>query len=597
MGNGTIQKQSVRWHKRLGAYLLAAGLVDDETLSRALEIQRSQSPPKTRIGKLLIEMGMTDDVNIAKTLASQLNIDFLHLKNLKIQNNVLHTIPASIATASSIIPISKTDKRLVVAMANPLEQYVIDDLRFITQLDIGIAVAPESEVLAAIEKYYTNNLDTGINEDTDIDAFLEVIEDDKSQEEEDDIQNLIGLTEQAPVVKFTNHIIANAIKLKASDIHIEPRYADTMVRYRVDGIMREILQASKKSHFSVVARVKIISNMDISIRRKPQDGRTRIKFGNKEYDLRISTIPTSYGEKVTIRILDPDGADLHIDDLGFPERDLPVFKDQVHRPQGIILVTGPTGSGKSTTLYACLNELNTPEVNIITVEDPVEYDIAGVNQVQINIKAGITFASGLRSILRQDPDIVMVGEIRDKETASIAFQASQTGHLVLSTLHTNDAPSAVIRLVDMGIEPYIISAGLNCVLGQRLVRKLCPKCRIPDPKSSELVRRYNSFLPEGIKPIFWTSRGCDDCHSIGYKGRLGVFEILKVSRAIQEALASKETMLSVRRVAESEGFRMLAYDGLQKAISGITSHRELVRNVSIQTLDDFIASLELTSQT
>ena len=597
MGNGTIHKQSVRWHKRLGAYLLAAGLVDDETLSKALEIQRGQSPPKTRIGKLLIDMGMTDDVNIAKTLASQLNIDFLHLKNLKIQNNVLHTIPASIATASLIVPISKTDKRLVVAMANPLEQYVIDDLRFITQLDIGIAVAPESEVLAAIEKYYTNNLDTGIHEDTDIDAFLEVIEDDKSQEEEDDIQNLIGLTEQAPVVKFTNHIIANAIKLKASDIHIEPRYADTMVRYRVDGIMREILQASKKSHFSVVARVKIISNMDISIRRKPQDGRTRIKFGNKEYDLRISTIPTSYGEKVTIRILDPDGADLHIDDLGFPERDLPVFKDQVHRPQGIILVTGPTGSGKSTTLYACLNELNTPEVNIITVEDPVEYDISGVNQVQINIKAGITFASGLRSILRQDPDIVMVGEIRDKETASIAFQASQTGHLVLSTLHTNDAPSAVVRLVDMGIEPYIISAGLNCVLGQRLVRKLCPKCRIPDPKSSELVRRYNSFLPEGIKPIFWTSRGCDHCHSIGYKGRLGVFEILKVSRAIQEALVSKETMLSVRRVAESEGFRMLAYDGLQKAINGTSSHRELVRNVSIQTLDDFITSIEQTSQT
>ena len=595
MGNGTIQKKSVRWHKRLGAYLLAAGLVDDETLARALEIQRSQGHPKTKIGKLLIEMRMTDDVNIAKTLASQLNIDFLHLKNLKIPSDVINIIPASIATSSMIIPISKKDKKLMVAMANPLEQYVIDDLRFITQLDVGIAVSPESEVVAAIDKYYTNNIDNNIGQDSDIDAFLEVIQDDKSLDEEDDIQNLIGLTEQAPVVKFTNHIIANAIKLKASDIHIEPRYADTMVRYRVDGIMREILHASKKSHFSVVARVKIISNMDISIRRKPQDGRTRIKFGSKEYDLRISTIPTSYGEKVTIRILDPDGADLHIDDLGFPERDLGTFKDQVHRPQGIILVTGPTGSGKSTTLYACLNELNTPEVNIITVEDPVEYDISGVNQVQINPKAGITFASGLRSILRQDPDIVMVGEIRDKETASIAFQASQTGHLVLSTLHTNDSPSAVIRLVDMGIEPYVISAGLNCVMGQRLVRKLCPKCRIPDPKSSELVKRYNAFLPEGIKPIFWVSRGCDDCHSIGYKGRLGGFEILKVSRAIQEALVSQDAMLNVRRVAESEGFQMLAYDGLQKAINGITSHRELVRNVSIQTLDDFITALNQES--
>jgi type IV pilus assembly protein PilB len=576
MGNGTTQKKYYRWHKRLGTYLVAAGLIDKETLSKALETQKSERPPKTPIGKLLIDMGVTDDVNIAKTLASQLNIDFLHLDNLKISPDVLTIIPASIATTSLVLPISKKNKKLLVAMANPLEHYVIDDLRFITELDIEIAVSPESEVIRAIDRYYTDNLDKKLAEDSDIDAFLEVIEDEKAHDDENDIQNLIGLTEQAPVVKFTNHILANAIKFRASDIHIEPRYADTMVRYRVDGIMREILHASKKSHFSVVARIKIISNMDISIRRKPQDGRTRIKFGRKEYDLRISTIPTSYGEKVTIRILDPEGADLTINDLGFPDRDLAVFIDQVHRPQGIILVTGPTGSGKSTTLYACLNELNTPEVNIITVEDPVEYDIAGVNQVQINPKAGITFATGLRSILRQDPDIVMVGEIRDKETASIAFQASQTGHLVLSTLHTNDAPSAVIRLVDMGIEPYIISAGLNCVMGQRLVRKLCPKCKLPDPKSSELV---------------------DDCHKIGYKGRVGVFEILKVSRAIQEALVSKDAMISVRRVAEGEGFHMLAYDGLQKAINGITSHRELVRNVSIQTLDDFISSHNQTSIT
>ena len=306
----------------------------------------------------------------------------------------------------------------------------------------------------------------------------------------------------------------------------------------------------------------------------------------------LSTIPTSYGEKVTIRILDPDGANLQLDDLGFPANDLETFKDLVHRPQGIILVTGPTGSGKSTTLYACLNELNTPEVNIVTVEDPVEYDISGVNQVQINPKAGITFASGLRSILRQDPDIVMVGEIRDKETATIAFQASQTGHLVLSTLHTNDAPSAVIRLVDMGIEPYIISAGLSCVMGQRLVRRLCPKCRTPDPKSSALIKRYNAYLPEDIKPIFWMAQGCEECHSIGYKGRTGVFEVLRISRAIQEILVSRATMTDVRKVAESEGFHMLAYDGLQKAIKGVTSHKELVRNVSIQNLDDLLSSVQ-----
>jgi len=590
MANGTVQRKSMRWHKRLGAYLLAAGLVDEETLSKALEIQRNQVYPRTKIGKLLIDMGMTDDLNIAKTLASQLNIEFIHLKDMKIPKEVLSIVPASTAISSMIIPISRKGKKLIVAMANPLEQYVIDDLRFITQLDVDIAVAPENEVRAALDKHYINNVSGSLAEEKDIDAFLEVIEDERTVDDEDEIQNLLGLTEQAPVVKFTNHILANAIKFKASDIHIEPRSSDTMIRYRIDGIMREILQASKKSHFSVIARMKIISNMDISIRRKPQDGRARIKFGNKEYDLRLSTVPTSYGEKVTIRILDPDGAQLHLEDLGFPEHDLKTFSGMVHRPQGMILVTGPTGSGKSTTLYACLNELNTPEVNIITVEDPVEYDIDGVNQIQINPLAGITFASGLRSILRQDPDIVMVGEIRDKETATIAFQASQTGHLVFSTLHTNDAPSAVTRLMDMGMEPYIISAGLTCVLGQRLVRKLCPHCRIPDPKSSELIKRYDSYLPKDVKPIFWLSKGCDECHSIGYKGRIGVYEVLKISRAIQELLVSRLTMTDVRKVAETEGYHMLAYDGLQKAIKGITSHKELVRNVSIQNLDDLLMS-------
>ena len=366
MGNGTADKKFVRWHKKLGAYLIAAGLVDEATVAKALEMQKNQVPPKTKIGKLLIEMGMTDDVNIAKTLASQLNIEFIHISNLKIPNDVLSLIPASIAESSLIVPISKKGKKMIVAMANPLEQYVIDDLRFITQMDVEIAVAPETEVVEVIEKLYTNGIDEDFDE---IDSFLEVIEEETV--EDDDVQNLIGLTEQAPVVKFTNHIIANAIKYKASDIHIEPRYADTLIRYRIDGIMREILQASKKSHFSVIARIKIISNMDISIRRKPQDGRTRIKFGAKEYDLRISTIPTSYGEKATIRILDPDGADLRLLDLGIPEKDCDAFIDIVHRPQGIILVTGPTGSGKSTTLYACLNDLNTSEVNIITVEDPI----------------------------------------------------------------------------------------------------------------------------------------------------------------------------------------------------------------------------------
>ena len=587
MGNITANKKHVRWHRKLGAYLLAADLVDEATLDRALEIQRKQVEPKTKIGKLLIEMGMTDDVKIAKTLASQLNINFSHVSNLKIPREVLSLIPASIAEASMIVPISKKDRKMVVAMANPLEQYVIDDLRFITQMDVDIAVAPESEVQQVVAENYINGVDADFAED--IDTLLEVIEEERI--DDDDVQNLIGLTEEAPVVKFTNHTLARAIKYKASDIHIEPRYSDTMIRYRIDGIMREILQASKKSHFSVIARIKIISNMDISIRRKPQDGRTRIRFGSKEYDLRISTLPTSYGEKATIRILDPDGADLRLDDLGIPAKDIKPFKEIVRRPHGIILVTGPTGSGKSTTLYACLNELNTPEVNIITVEDPVEYDIAGVNQVHINPRAGITFASGLRSILRQDPDIVMVGEIRDSETASIAFQASQTGHMVLSSLHTNDAPSAVTRLVDMGVEPYLVAGGLSCVMGQRLVRKLCKKCRVPDPQTNDLVKRYSTFLKTAVKPAFWTGSGCDACHSIGYRSRMGLFEVLKISRSMQDVLVSREAMPGIRKIAGQEGFEVLALDGLRKALQGRTSHEELIRNVPMQSLDDLLASL------
>ena len=584
MANITANKKHIRWHRKLGAYLLAADLVDEATLDRALEIQRKQVGPKTKIGKLLIEMGMTDDVDIAKTLASQLNINFSHVSNLKIPREVLSLIPASVAEASMIVPISKKDRKMVVAMANPLEQYVIDDLRFITQMDVDIAVAPESEVQQIVAENYMNGVDADFAED--IDTLLEVIEEERI--DDDDVQNLIGLTEQAPVVKFTNHTLARAIKYKASDIHIEPRYSDTMIRYRIDGIMREILQASKKSHFSVIARIKIISNMDISIRRKPQDGRTRIRFGSKEYDLRISTIPTSYGEKATIRILDPDGAGLRLDDLGIPAKDIEPFKEIVRRPQGIILVTGPTGSGKSTTLYACLNELNTPEVNIITVEDPIEYDIAGINQVHINPRTGITFASGLRSILRQDPDIVMVGEIRDHETASIAFQASQTGHMVLSSLHTNDAPSAVTRLVDIGVEPYLVAGGLSCVIGQRLVRKLCENCKIPDPKTADLVKRYSAFFKTAVQPTFWTGRGCDTCHSIGYKGRMGLFEVLKIGRSMQDVLVSRESMLGVRKIAEQEGFEVLALDGLRKAQQGVTSHKELIRNVSLQSIDDLL---------
>jgi len=378
-------------------------------------------------------------------------------------------------------------------------------------------------------------------------------------------------------VRFTNVLLADAIRLKASDVHIEPQKSAVIIRYRIDGIMREIMKTDKHVHASLVSRIKVISNMDISIRRKPQDGRSQVRFRDKSYDLRVSTIPTSYGEKVTIRILDQSRAGMRLEELGISDRALRDFMEVMSRPQGIILVTGPTGSGKSSTLYACLNRLNSPSVNIITVEDPVEFDISGINQVQINPQAGITFAAGLRSILRQDPDIVMVGEIRDTETASIAFQAGQTGHLVLSTLHANDATSAVTRLLDLGVEAFLISASLVAVVGQRLVRRMCQECKVPDPLSPQILKQLLPYIGTDKKATFWKGAGCEDCQYTGYSGRLGLFEILMVTPSLREIIAPKVSALTLRKAAESEGFQSMSMDGIRKALQGLTTIEEVFR--------------------
>jgi type IV pilus assembly protein PilB len=443
-------------------------------------------------------------------------------------------------------------------------------------MPIFITVAPQSDIVAAIHKHYPRKkLDEQFGPDVGLTDGLEIVG--QQQEKEQNVQDLLNLTELPPVVRFTNSVLADAIRQKASDIHIEPQNETVVIRYRVDGIMREIMQIDKQVHTSLVSRIKIISNMDISIRRKPQDGRAQVKFGEARYDLRVSTIPTSYGEKVTIRILNPAGGGMSLEDLGFNEKDLRHFQEAISKPQGIILVTGPTGSGKSSTLYTALRKLNTPKVNIVTVEDPVEFDIPGINQVQINPKAGITFAAGLRSILRQDPDIVMVGEIRDSETASIAFQAAQTGHLVLSTLHTNDAPSAVTRLLDMGIESFIIADSLLCVIGQRLVRGICPKCKGVDPLSPKIVEQLSAYCRLDPNQKFWKGFGCEACQFTGYVGRKGIFEVLTITPAIREILDRNVSGVQIRKVAESEGFTVLSRDGISKALRGLTTIEEVLR--------------------
>ena len=445
-------------------------------------------------------------------------------------------------------------------------------------MPIDRVVAPTGDILTAISKHYPKRgleKDFGFGHEAEDD--IEVIR--KKEKSATPIKELLDLSGLPPIVRFVNSVLSDAIKLDASDIHLEPQDKSLVVRYRVDGIMREIMRADRNIHAAVISRIKIMSEMDIAIKRKPQDGKAQVKHGGKIFDLRVSSLPTSYGEKITIRILNPATAKLNPENLGFSEKDLKYLTRAIHMPQGIILVTGPTGSGKSSTLYACLNKLNSQEVNIVTVEDPVEFDVAGINQVQINPAAGITFAMGLRSILRQDPDIVMVGEIRDSETAVTAFMAAQTGHLVLSTLHTNDAPSAVLRLMDLGIDPFLVSSALITVIGQRLVRKICRKCKIPDTLLPEQMEELRPYIGNKKDVHFWKGQGCDACQYSGYSGRLGLFEILIMTPALKDTVTINLSSDILKQKAQEEGFQVMSVDGINKAVQGLTTIEEVFRVV------------------
>ncbi len=561
---------NIKKRKKMGEILLEAGLIDEVTLQKALDIQKID---KKKLGRILIDMEAVDDISIAKTLSNQLKIPYLNIRDKDIQKELTSLVPPDMARNYQLVPIRKTDKRLTIAMTNPLEQYAFEDLQFVTQMPIDIVIAPEGDILNILKKYYSKgNIDTEFGFDDINQAGVEIIQ--KKEEPEKEIEDVLSITERPPVIRFTNAVFADALKLNASDIHIEPQKDHLVIRYRMDGVLKEVMRTDKQIHAPFVSRIKILSNIDISIKRKPQDGRSQIKYNDRVYDLRVSTIPTSYGETVTIRVLNPDMGKFKIESLGLPEKSMENFLNAVSMPQGIILVTGPTGSGKSSTLYACLNRLNTSEVKIITVEDPVEYDIQGIDQVQINEKAGITFAAGLRSILRQDPDIVMVGEIRDRETASIAFQAAQTGHLVLSTLHTNDAPSAIVRLFDLGIEPYLCVTSLNAAVGQRLVRKICDYC-----KTTEAIpEQYKKRMPEEYKNLtYHKGPGCEKCRYTGYSGRIAIFELLTFPEQVKKMITSDVDIDRLKKAAYPSGYAPMFYDGLKKASKSLTTVEEVFR--------------------
>ncbi|MDR5703247.1 MAG: type II secretion system ATPase GspE [Armatimonadota bacterium] len=554
----------------LGELLVEGGFITPAQLEEALNYQRANGG---RLGEVLVKLGMADQGTIAKALGQQLGLQTLKLAPSHLREDVLSLVPEPLARQHRVIPISKENGVLTLGMVDPLDILAQDDIRRLTGLEVRPAVITEEDFHRVITQYPTD--DRRVEEEL---ASLKV-------EEELGVDQLKVLVEEAPVVRLVNRLITEAVRKRASDIHIEPQDKRVRVRYRIDGVLYQVMTLPKHIQPALVSRIKIMAEMDIAERRQPQDGRIYVRVDNTDYDIRVSTIPTVYGEKVVLRNLDRSTALLSLDRLGLLPDDLEKLQSIISKPYGMFLLTGPTGSGKTTTLYAILNRLNSPEVNILTVEDPVEYQLHGINQVQVNPKAGVTFARALRHFLRQDPDIIMVGEIRDEETARIAVQAALTGHLVLSTLHTNDAAGAFTRLLDMGIEPYLVSSSVIGAAAQRLVRTLCPRCKVPYEPTPELLARLGLNAGGGGHSqgyTFFRPVGCEECNTIGYRGRVGVFEILKVEEEIRRLITARAPGTAIKEAAIRLGMRTLQRDGIEKVILGITSVEEVLRVVHVE---------------
>jgi type IV pilus assembly protein PilB len=554
--------------KRLGQMLIAAGVIDEAQLNDALEVQKASGG---QLGKVLVELGYASQGAILKILAEQIGIPFVDFASRRPDPTTVAIVPRELATRYVLMPVAFDERgRLIVAMADPQNVLALDDLRIVTGYDCVPAIATRDDILATIEELY-NAARHG--------ASHELVSDDLGGGADDDLSKMSEVTTDAPIVKLVNFIITKAVGDRASDIHIEPQENDLRVRYRIDGVLHEMMRSPKSAQAAVISRFKIMADMDIAETRKPQDGHTSVQVGHHSLDLRVSTLPTVYGERVVLRILRKDSILLKLSDLGFLPQVLERFEHSVRKPYGAVLVTGPTGSGKSTTLYAAVNVLNEPSRHILTAEDPVEYRLAGVNQIQTNARAGLTFAGALRSFLRCSPDIILVGEIRDRETANIAIESALTGHLVLSTLHTNDSASAVTRLVEMGVEPFLVSSSLDCVLAQRLARRLCEECREEYEPPRQLLLDAG-FKPDNLPKTIWRAKGCRKCGGTGYRGRLGLHEVLVMNEDISRLTVNGATSEDIRRVAIEQGMLTLRDDGLEKCRMGLTSVEEVSRVVA-----------------
>jgi len=550
---------------RLGDLLEKAGVITSEQLNDALEKHKETGDP---LGRVLVDLGYASQKAVLSVVAAQAGIPYIDFDLVSPNANVVTMIPRDLAERYMLMPVQiEEDGQLTVAMADPQNVLALDDLRIITGYEIRSAISTREDITEAIGQYYA------VAERLETDDFIgtEDIDDDT-------LSDLSEVTSDAPVVKLVNYIITKAVNDRASDIHIEPQEKDVRIRYRVDGVLSELIRSPKSVQQAMISRFKIMADMDIAESRKPQDGHTALTVGGHKLDFRVSTLPTVYGERVVLRILRKDAIMLELSDLGFLPATLERFEAAFMRPYGTILVTGPTGSGKSTTLYAAINVLNSPAKHIITAEDPVEYRVPGVNQIQMNVRAGLDFAAALRSFLRCSPDVILVGEIRDQETAKIAIEAALTGHLVLSTLHTNDAASAVTRLTEMGVEPFLTASAVDCILAQRLARRLCKECKVESRPPDEALIDVG-FPQDDLPEVVYSPGGCSKCSGTGYRGRLGVHEVMIVSEEIAKLTVAEATSDEIKRVAIEQGMITLRQDGLAKVRQGVTSIEEIMRIV------------------
>lgn len=559
-------------NQRIGDILINQGLITSQQLKETLKLQKEGS--KKRIGEILVEIGAISREELYEILQYVYETEYVDLSNYVIDPEVISLIPEKIALRFKLIPLSKNDYELIIAMANPLDVYAIDFVRDYTKIKrIKSLLATEEDVLNAITSYY----ELGEYDDIIEKLGTEIIF--KEEEEEEDLKKLEAISKEAPIIQLVSMLIVQGVKDRASDIHIEPNEKGLLIRLRVDGILHDIRTLPNTIKSAIISRIKILAKMDIAERRLPQDGRFQVKFGTREVDLRVSTIPTVLGEKVVLRLLDKSKGLIKLEQLGFIPEQLKEFKSIISKSYGIILLTGPTGSGKTTTLYAALNQVNSKDKNIITVEDPVEYKLARINQIQIKPKINLTFANTLRSILRQDPDIIMVGEIRDTETAQIAVQAALTGHLVFSTLHTNDAASALTRLIDMDIETFLISSSVIGVIAQRLVRVICEKCKekyTPEKNVLSGLNIKDNSKDDG-KVKLYRGTGCSFCKNTGYYGRTSIYELIVLDEAIRSLVISKASSNVIKAAAIKKGMKTLKDCGMEKVMQGITTIEEVIR--------------------